>query len=530
MSKKVFMERFFHDRDHRGGLAPRTLHFNTLHLDSDGHGSHSEDSHDSSYATFVPKMASRIKNFDSAIPCKGCGRSFPCYEDNKLTVPSRDYFTHCVEACGAYQGLGLIKKCDKCRYKFLNSNRLGVHRQRHHPEDKAASATATKSCIKRKAPKKTQSKVSVSKRTVQFNVDDHETTSEDIKPILPLSIDLDQSTSTQLLPSSSASSVTSDYESDHGDHHDLEDDLEDDQDYEPFVPKIVAKRIKSYNATVACKACGQQFPSSQYAKESHPSRAYYVHCIKQCPAYARLKLTRKCHKCRLEFIDPKNLGNHLLHHHRQERLDLISRKPDWMSYVTLKNIMTFASYSDTTPCKGCGKLLSCIRRGRHSQYSLEFYVHCIEECPDYARLGLISQCPVCRYVFINSQALRNHKCIPPQVGNGSETIPKSLMTTATGHEGQRKTVKDKIETPSWMSDGIARNIRSCTNYPDVTRCKGCGREFGYRKAGSTNHYSLEYYRHCIEECTAYQRLGLVQECRRCGHKFLNKLAFAHHRC
>ncbi|KAI1287803.1 hypothetical protein HDE_09863 [Halotydeus destructor] len=475
MSKKIIKLRYFSECD---GLSDG--HHSDVHSDS-----HSDHSDTETYATFVPKMAARIKNFDSKIACKGCSQLFPCYEDNKLTLPSGDYFRHCVENCEAYAKLGLVRKCDKCKFQFLNANRLGVHRQRHHPEDRKV----VRPKVARATPEVTNGNMVAAEflgRSIKV---------EDIRCQHPLA--------------------------DYGHEHDHDCVPTGDDGYAPFVPKIVAKRIKSYNATIACKGCSKTFPCSQYARECHPAKSYYVHCIKFCPQYAQLGLIRKCDKCRLSFIDPKNLGNHLLHHHRQERVELISKKPDWMSFITLKNIMTFASYTDSTPCKGCGKMLSCIRRGRHSQYSLEFYIHCIEECDEYKKLGLIARCDRCQYVFINAQALRNHKCVTWE--ESKDSIPRLLVP----HEKRRK---EKIETPSWMSEGIARNIRACSHYPDKTSCKGCGDEFHYRRAGSTNHYSLEYYKHCIEECPEYRKLGLVQSCDKCSHLFLNKLAYAHHRC
>lgn len=51
-------------------------------------------------------------------------------------------------------------------------------------------------------------------------------------------------------------------------------------------------------------------------------------------------------------------------------------------------------------------------------------------------------------------------------------------------------------------------------FSDTTKCKGCDMVFPCYKrqsrSGSTN-YPPEFYKHCVEECEGYKKLG---ECRR----------------
>jgi len=194
------------------------------YVNSDGGSDHelmidegSNGSSDSHYTTFVPKMARKIKNFSSHIECKGCHENFPCYQDNRLTLPSAVFFQHCVEQCPKYRSLNLIRNCDECHTTFLNSTRLGVHRQRHHP-----SSTSDRNKKRRKRSRKHSAG--------DDGPGDQPLTTHERKQFQrQSSVKIEPEDDDSRLPSALPSG------------------------YEPFVPKIVANRIKSYNASINCK-------------------------------------------------------------------------------------------------------------------------------------------------------------------------------------------------------------------------------------------------------------------------------------
>ena len=78
--------------------------------------------------------------------------------------------------------------------------------------------------------------------------------------------------------------------------------------------------------TIACKGCGKLFMGINGKRDP----AYYVHCGQECPHYMESGRIRKCHECKLIFIN----GTSLLRHRQRIHLAQTGMK-------------------STIKCKGC---------------------------------------------------------------------------------------------------------------------------------------------------------------------------------
>jgi len=98
----------------------------------------------------------------------------------------------------------------------------------------------------------------------------------------------------------------------------------------------------------------------------------------------------------------------------------------------------------------------------------------------------------------------------------------------------RKRVHDSMKR-DWMTKNIRKKGAMDKDYYNTyINCKGCNKQFPARveQKAKTNYtyYRLDYYVHCIEECSAYQALGLIKICKHCNLVFLSSQGLGiHHR-
>jgi hypothetical protein len=181
--------------------------------------------------------------------------------------------------------------------------------------------------------------------------------------------------------------------------------LKSENDYTVFIPK---KSLTSnqFNSTIECKGCNKKFQSTILAAGvMFGEPAYFVHCVKECPSYRAMDLIRKCDECALFFM---NSQSERKHHGEVHHKNLKIEKPDWMSdqvYRTRSGIRCNTKVS----CSACGKYFGAQNSNGKVSYSLEYMIHCIEDCVEYDRLGLIQTCPVCCCKFLNKLSLSQHK-------------------------------------------------------------------------------------------------------------------------
>ena len=106
--------------------------------------------------------------------------------------------------------------------------------------------------------------------------------------------------------------------------------------------------------------------------------------------------------------------------------------------------------------------------------------------------------------------------------------PLSRQRPREKHHRERKPILNRSkknfpvpEKPSWMSKGLYYNRMNMT-CNSMTTCQGCDTELPVLECGRRTIYSVIHMVHCIQDCEAYQELGLVRTCSTCGQKFLNE--------
>lgn len=160
---------------------------------------------------------------------------------------------------------------------------------------------------------------------------------------------------------------------------------------------LFARRIsnKKTDLSTNCKGCGLGFKRNGPRYEL----AYYVHCIEECIKYEALNLIRTC-VCGSKFINPISLAKH------QNTCNQLTKKsiPPWMSLQIPQRAAIPGTIGNTTiACLGCQKPFE---KNKYAP-ELAYYIHCMEECPDYKALGMIRACK-CGKKFLNLQSSENH--------------------------------------------------------------------------------------------------------------------------
>ena len=84
-----------------------------------------------------------------------------------------------------------------------------------------------------------------------------------------------------------------------------------------------------------------------------------------------------------------------------------------------------------------------------------YYVHCIDDCPEYRAKGQIKECEVCSFKFLDKQSLGIHK-------NSCRATNKRAMLA-------RK--------PKWMPYSILLTIINYSRFDGKIDCRGCKKKF-----------------------------------------------------
>ena len=151
----------------------------------------------------------------------------------------------------------------------------------------------------------------------------------------------------------------------------------------------------SYKLT-NCPGCDQEFQIPM--KVHQHSYEYVVHVVEECAKYKELNLITECKECHFKF--PTQHGYHL-----HESL-VHSTKPGWMPASIFKR-RNQKCPTVSVSCPGCGCEL---KRRKTGTYLMSDYIHMIEECEGYKKLGRIKTCNKCDCKFINSISFSKHKC------------------------------------------------------------------------------------------------------------------------
>lgn len=169
--------------------------------------------------------------------------------------------------------------------------------------------------------------------------------------------------------------------------------------------------IKIFPFQVNCPGCNKAFPCYYTPKgyKKIPSPAYYVHCIDECQMYQAKDLIRSCEYCHFKFLDKEALGIHKNSCKASNKRSILAQKPSWMPVSIALTIINYSKFEGKTACRGCKQLFPCYRKGSKVVPSLEYYIHCIEDCKEYRDKGWMKICSICNCKFLNNQALVQHK-------------------------------------------------------------------------------------------------------------------------
>jgi hypothetical protein len=75
------------------------------------------------------------------------------------------------------------------------------------------------------------------------------------------------------------------------------------------------------------------------------------------------------------------------------------KRPSWMSLENWTRIKNTPHFDRLIRCKGCSQTFPCNESRRHP--SLEFYIHCVEQCDKYPKSS-IETCRDCNFKFLKS--------------------------------------------------------------------------------------------------------------------------------
>jgi hypothetical protein len=176
--------------------------------------------------------------------------------------------------------------------------------------------------------------------------------------------------------------------------------------------KMIALK-KEYVIIMKCKGCNKSFPGKKVGTQTYGSLDYYIHCIEKCRDFEEKGFIKKCSDCKLLFTTSQGLFQHMAIKHKETVHGMKKdAKPFWMDANSFTRCwMLRKGMNESIPCKGCGKSFPGYKnlKGGSHIYSLEYYIHCIDQCKQYKAMGLIKECIDCGLKFISNISLGRHK-------------------------------------------------------------------------------------------------------------------------
>ena len=173
--------------------------------------------------------------------------------------------------------------------------------------------------------------------------------------------------------------------------------------FKVYIPYYIERK---FNSTANCEGCGQQFRVNVKKRHKEFEKEYYTHCGLKCPEYQKLGQTVECKDCKLIFINKTSHSIHRNHFHgRLNSAFRLKEIPEWLCRPVFQKSKSFNA---KVQCKGCKKEFPARKHKNNLQNCLDYYQHCIEDCQEYRRLGLITQCNGCGCKFLNRRGHSQH--------------------------------------------------------------------------------------------------------------------------
>lgn len=115
-------------------------------------------------------------------------------------------------------------------------------------------------------------------------------------------------------------------------------------------------------------------------------------------------------------------------------------------------------------CKGCGLPFVKV----DGRTDLAFYIHCIDQCDDYKKLGLIRRCEPCGLKFHNKTEWKCHD----KAVNSAKAMARKLFENVSNRMDAYKK-----RPPKWMTAFQYKLIMNCSSKVLIQSTQACGKVF-----------------------------------------------------
>lgn len=148
-----------------------------------------------------------------------------------------------------------------------------------------------------------------------------------------------------------------------------------------------------FNHFIHCEGCKDKFTSYKNQEDGKliPELLFHIHRVEQCRPFKELCEKRVARKAPVI-----------------KRAKLDSELPSWMP-VNLLVESTLGNFPEIVYCKGCQRRFKA-RIDPNSGFvpELDYYIHCIERCLAFRKLGLSRGCKDCDLKFLTAGELWHH--------------------------------------------------------------------------------------------------------------------------
>lgn len=282
--------------------------------------------------------------------------------------------------------------------------------------------------------------------------------------------------------------------------NDTTDDI-DDADYENYKVYVGRDHNRTFDDRVECKGCGKQLPCwGKNSKHRKYSPEYYQHCVKECEAYKQLGLIRHCHECKHLFVSPNMFNKHICENGQADHAFNNHRAPKVNNDISFNEADFSSSFEDG--------ILSP------------------EDMHEMGEMNALSPRDANRHESISSV---EKLVIEPDI-----FMDEPEGNVDLGQEDSDVKTAESSAIPNSMLTSVytihvPESSLMIASFPHRVACRGCSKKLPcFNDSTFTCHYSPQYYKHVIDECIPYRRLGLIEHCAECKLVFDSGQLFEEH--